>query len=117
MRQPNFYFHCIAYREKDNTFTGVCLDLDIVEEGHASLEIATESIKDAVASHLQAAKELGFPNELVNRPAPKKYWGKFGDRGFAFVNQKPIAYNAVNHARQEKTQPPIFTAGDLSTRR
>ena len=37
---PKFSFRNIAYQEKDGFFTGVNLDLDIVEEGHATLEEA-----------------------------------------------------------------------------
>lgn len=76
MEERNFSFRCIAYKEKDGTFTGVCLDLDIVEEGHATLEEAILSINDAISSHIQAAAKLGFPRELVSRPAPKSYWEK-----------------------------------------
>jgi len=71
---PKFSFRNIAYQEKDGFFTGVNLDLDIVEEGHATLEEAILSITDATQSHLEAAGKLGFPKELINRPAPKKYW-------------------------------------------
>jgi len=69
-----FSFRNIAYQEKDGTFTGVCLDLDIVEEGHASLPEAILSINGAIHSHMDSTKKLGFPKELVFRPAPKEYW-------------------------------------------
>lgn len=74
MDKYNFSFRCIAYQEKDGTFTGVCLDLDIVEEGHVSLPEAMLSINDAISSHIQAAAKLGFPRELISRQAPKVYW-------------------------------------------
>lgn len=76
MVKQNLYFRCIAYKEKSNSFTGVCLDLDIVEEGHISLEEAILSINDAILSHLQAAAKLDFPKELIDRSAPKEYWNK-----------------------------------------
>lgn len=69
-----FLLRYIAYREKDGSYTGVCLDLDIVEEGHASLQAAILSINDAVSCHMKVAKECGYPKELVFRPAPKEYW-------------------------------------------
>ncbi len=78
-------FRTIAYQEKDKTFTGVCLDLDIVEEGHATLQEAILSISDAITSHLQASAELGNPEELIERPAPKEYWDKLD----AIVHAKP----------------------------
>ena len=79
MKKPNFSFRCIAYQDMDGTFTGVCLDLDIVEEGHATIQEATLSISDAIASHMQAIAKLGFPKELIFRPAPKEYWNKLGE--------------------------------------
>ena len=69
-----FSFRNIAYQEKDGTFTGVNLDLDIVEEGHATIQEAVLSINDATQTHLEAASKVGFPKELVARPAPKEYW-------------------------------------------
>ena len=76
MENKKFSFRCIIYREEDKTYTGVCLDLDIVEEGHVSSEEAKLSIQDAIDSHMQAASKMGFPKELTFRPAPKEYWGK-----------------------------------------
>lgn len=71
-----FNFRCLAYQEKDSSFTGVCLDLDIVEEGHATLQEALLSINDAIDSHLEAAAEDNFPPESLYRPAPQRYWTK-----------------------------------------
>lgn len=76
MALPNFSFRCLAYQEKDGTFTGVCLDLDIVEERHKTIYDAVLSINDAIYSHLAAAAEDGFPPESLWRPAPKEYWRK-----------------------------------------
>lgn len=76
MSRQKFSFRCIAYQEKDGSFTGVCLDLDIVEERHATLQEAMLSINDAIISHMDAAAKLGFPKELTSRPAPKEYWRK-----------------------------------------
>lgn len=88
MHKDNFSFRCIVYWEKDGTFTGVCLDLDIVEEGHASLPEAVLSINDAISSHIQVAAKIGFPHELTSRPAPKIYWEKLED----IVHAKPQKY-------------------------
>lgn len=76
MAKINFSFRCIAYQEKDGSFTGVCLDLDMVEEGHTTLQEAMLSINDAIVSHVHAAAKMSFPKELVFRPAPKEYWKK-----------------------------------------
>jgi len=90
MRQAKFSFRCIAYQEKDGSFTGVCLDLDIVEEGHVSLQEAILSINDAIDSHVQAAAKSGFPKELMNRPAPKEYWDKLDDVSKAKAQNLPF---------------------------
>lgn len=76
MKKDKLMFRSIAYQEKDNSFTGVCLDLDIIEEGHLTLEEAILNINDAIESHLEAAAKLGYPKELLSRPAPKEYWDK-----------------------------------------
>lgn len=76
MAHKNLSFRCIAYQEKDGSFTGVCLDLDIIEEGHITLQEAILSINDAIISHMEATAKLGSPKELTLRPAPKEYWKK-----------------------------------------
>lgn len=69
-------FRCIAYKENSGSYTGVCLDLDIVEEGHITLQEAILSINDAIQSHVEAAQKLNYPPKLLDRPAPKEYWDK-----------------------------------------
>ncbi len=69
----------MAYQDKDGSFTGVCLDLDLVEEGHKNLKAAVSGINEAINSHIQAAQKLGFPEELITRPAPKAYWKKLAE--------------------------------------
>ncbi len=76
MSNNNFSFRNIAFQENNGSFTGVCLDLDIIEEDHASLEEAILSINDAVVSHFKVISKLKYPKELLNRPAPKEYWDK-----------------------------------------
>jgi len=52
------------------------LGLDLIEEEHATLEEAILSINDAIASHLEAASQDGFPSESLWRPSPQRYWKK-----------------------------------------
>jgi hypothetical protein len=95
MYSREFSFRCAAYPEKDK-FVGVCLDLNIVEE-HDTLAETVDGINDAILSHLLAAAELGFPQELIYRPAPKECWDK----------AKEIASREV---KMEAKQPlPLFT--------
>ena len=101
MAGQDLYFRCIAYKEKDGSFTGVCLDLDIVEEGHASLEEAILSINDAILSHIQAAAKLDFPKELIDRSAPKEYWNKLKD-----ITQEGISKKELEPFQFFTTKPP-----------
>lgn len=74
MYSKEFSFRCLTYPEKDK-YIGVCLDLNIVEE-RDSLEEVIKELNDAVLAHFLAAGEVGFPPELLFRPAPKEYWTK-----------------------------------------
>jgi len=76
MATKNYVFRVFAYKDVDGTFTAVCLDLDIIEEGFSTLQQAVLSINEAIDSHLMAVTRRGFPKELLNRPAPKEYWDK-----------------------------------------
>jgi len=76
MKPVNFTVRNIVYQEKDDSFTAVCLDLDIIEEGFTTIELAILSLSEAVMSHFQVAKNKNFPPELTNRPAPQEYWEK-----------------------------------------
>ena len=101
MKKINLTLRFIAYEEKDGTFTSVCLDLDLVEEGHTSMQEAILSINEAAMTHLKAAGERGFPKELINRPAPNEYWEKLNEMSTPKI--KPISsrpfkfYNVPEH--------------------
>lgn len=84
MTHKNFIFRVFAYKD-DDTYTAVCMDLDIVEENHQSLQQAVLSINEAIDSYMKSAAKLGFPKELTNRPAPKLYWKKLNE----FTNPIP----------------------------
>ena len=69
-----FKFTQLVYLDpKDEKFTGVCLELNLVVESD-SLESAVAQLNDATVSHLLATAEIGFPPELMFRPAPAHYW-------------------------------------------
>ncbi len=104
----NLTFRCIAYLEKNNSFTAVCLDLDLVEEGHTSLEEAILSINDAIIAHIETAKRLGFPKELIFRPAPKKYWKKL----IELTKEKPIKTSSSRSPFDFRTVPISLSANN-----
>lgn len=103
MSHKNLSFRCIAYQEKNGSFTGVCLDLDIVEQGHTTLEEAILSINDAVLSHLQAAAKLDFPKELISRLAPTEYWNRLKE-----MTQESASKNKLEPFQFFTTQPTGF---------
>lgn len=76
MKSNGYTFRYIVYQEADEKYTSVCLDLDIVEQGFRSMAEAKQSIEDAITLHMATAAKLGFPKELLHRPAPKIYWDK-----------------------------------------
>lgn len=61
---------------ENKKFVGVCLELDIVEEGD-NLEQVKESLLDAVKTHVKAVTKNKLSEGLLNRPAPKEYWDRF----------------------------------------
>ena len=101
MSRQKFSFRCIAYQEKDGSFTGVCLDLDIVEEGHITLQEAMLSIHDAITSHMGATAKLGFPKELILRLAPKDYWRKLEE-----ITKPKVQRPLLENFRFYSVQPP-----------
>jgi len=67
-------FRFIIYkRPGDKYFTGVCLDLDIVEKGKDPVFLR-KSLEEATQGYLEAVKKNDLPDYLLNRPSPKKYW-------------------------------------------
>lgn len=71
----NFYLiRSMAYRH-DNLFRAVCLDLDLYAEGR-SLAEAMKRLDSAVEGYLNSViKDHACDPKLLDRPAPKKYWG------------------------------------------
>lgn len=63
-------------RKRDRLFTGVALELDIVEEGRDPLTLL-QSLTEAVWLHVRGVVEDRLSNGLLNRPAPGSYWRIF----------------------------------------
>jgi predicted RNase H-like HicB family nuclease len=58
---------------KDKEFIGVCLTLDIVEDGDDPTKLM-ESIKEAAEGHVKLVQEKNLDDSLLNRLAPDEYW-------------------------------------------
>ena len=67
-------------------FVGVCLTLDIVEEGNNLHDVFNSLIK-AAHGHVETVIKNGLNDSLLNRPAPKLYWKKLQE----FKKQKQLA--------------------------
>ena len=67
---------CFAYFDGEY-YTAVCLELGIVEQWKHSLEKALSMLDRAVDGYLKVVKKHNSPDELLYRPAEKKYWRKY----------------------------------------
>lgn len=82
----------LVYKEGDS-FVGVCLTFDIVEEGKNSTELM-RSIKEAAELHLETVIRENLTDELLNRYAPEEYWIKYFKA--AQEIEKPNSINSTN---------------------
>lgn len=62
----------IVYKEGDS-YVGVCLTFDIVEEGSDPNKLVL-SIQEAAKLHLKVVRDRNMTDELLNRYAEEKYW-------------------------------------------
>lgn len=65
----------LLYKEGES-YVGVCLTFDIVEEGADPVELM-KSIKEAAELHLEAVIKNDLSDDLLNRYAPAEYWEKY----------------------------------------
>lgn len=62
--------------KKGKTYVGVCLELDIVEEGE-NVEKLKKSLIEAAQGYVETVIKEKMDDKLLNRPAPKNYWNKY----------------------------------------
>ncbi|OGD67555.1 hypothetical protein A3F08_00815 [Candidatus Berkelbacteria bacterium RIFCSPHIGHO2_12_FULL_36_9] len=62
----------IYKRLKDKYFTGVCLDLDIVEQDEDPVKLK-KSLEEAAQGYLETVAKNNLNDQLLNKQAPKKY--------------------------------------------
>jgi len=67
---------CFAYFDGEY-YTAVCLELGIVEQYKESLEKALFMLDKAIDGYLKVVKKHDYPDELLYRPAEKRYWRKY----------------------------------------
>lgn len=62
----------IYKRKEDKLFTGICLDLDIVEQAE-DVEFLRKSLIEAAQGYVEAVCKNNLTDNLLNKPIPKKY--------------------------------------------
>ena len=65
--------HFITFEEKNGGYCAVCLNFNLIEWGE-DIDELRKSINEAAMSYLEGVIENNLPDELLNRPAPNKYW-------------------------------------------
>jgi len=90
LRHPNTkesgVIEYLVYKEGDS-FVGVCLTFDIVEEGNDPDKLML-SIQEAAKLHLDVVRSKNMPDELLNRHTEEKYWKIYFEA--SENRQKPI---------------------------
>lgn len=89
-----------------NKFTGVCLTFDIIEEGKNPEEVM-RSVEEAAILHLRTVCEKNLSDKLLNRYAPKEFWGKY------FDFQKSIQEEKLLRARLESAKQVQYNPKSL----
>jgi len=69
-------FILFVYQEKPNYYIGVNLNFDLIQEGKTPEE-TMQRLKDASLNYLKTIIKKNYPDDLLNKPAPKEYWIKF----------------------------------------
>ncbi len=80
------FIEFFIYKEKDS-YVGVCLTFDILEEG-AHPELLMKSLEEAALLHLETVRKHKLSDTLLNRHAPKMYWEKY-ENIVAALKKKP----------------------------
>ena len=62
-----------VYKEKSGDYCAICLTLNLIEWGKDPKKLMN-SINEAAISHIVGVIKKGLSDELLNRPAPDKYW-------------------------------------------
>lgn len=65
----------LILKEK-NKFIGVCLEFDLIVQENTPQE-TKEQIEDYAHTWLENVATNKLPEELLNKPAPKKYWALY----------------------------------------
>jgi len=73
IKQQGQFRFIIFKKAGEKYYTGVCLDLDIVEQDKNPVTLR-KSLEEAAQGYLEAINIKNLNDELLNKPAPKEYW-------------------------------------------
>ena len=105
-----FKFTQLVYFDaQDEKFTGVCLELNLIVES-GTLESTVALLNDATVSHLLSAAEVGFPPELILRPAPSQYWQIAKSVAAKVGRDRPISAEEFALFTQNIALPELYHA-------
>ena len=76
-RQGQFKF-LIYKKEHEKFYTGVCLNLDIVEKDEDPVKLR-KSLEEAAQGYLETVYKKNLNDDLLNKKAPKEYWSLLED--------------------------------------
>lgn len=57
-------------------YIGVCLDLNIIEEGDDFYEV-WENLKEASLGYVETVEKEGLRDHTLNQKTPREYWDKY----------------------------------------
>jgi len=70
--------HFLIFKDKkDQLYTGVALELDIVEQGEDPEQLR-QSLVEAAKGHVETVISKNLGDDLLNRHAPSWYWKRMG---------------------------------------
>lgn len=64
--------------KKGKKYLSICLELDIIKEGD-KLQTLNQEMIEAVIGHVETVCKGNLSDDLLNRPAPEKYWQAYDD--------------------------------------
>lgn len=79
-------------------YVGVCLDLDIVEEGK-DIEKLKESLGEAARGYVETIIKEEMNESLLNQHAPKKYWEKYRSY-LKYLEKEKLSENNTSHLHE-----------------
>lgn len=86
----------VLYYPQQGKYIGVCLELDIVDEDE-DVTVLKHRMMDRVESYVRYVCENKKGEQLLNRPAPDKYWekAKIYARAFQNIEQRSTLRSAT----------------------